>query len=139
MKITKKQLKQIIKEELKSVLSEVKSGEIMLNPGLTTSIEDQVARLEDEKEKEAQKIDMQPRMFNLQDIYRLADQLSTTDTKELARYGNPDRIDLTRLFDEYLKTAKAILMGHPKSYGYRTIPIERLFQDMNTFSRREYM
>ena len=122
MIITTEDIKLIIAEEIAAVIAEKR---LMLDPRITKSIED---RLVGDKEK-AKSIE-EPSAFDERDIFSTADELIRIDRKELGAPKNPRASgaagghysDLP--WEEYVKTAKAILLGHPKGWGYRSPGIE---------------
>jgi len=126
MKITKNKLKQIIKEELKSVMEAygVDGGwERPPEPPVAYAKQygggeapqdwsDQVPKLWQRAGKRhwtGERID--PRGFGDEDIYELARELRQTDG-----WDTPEAY-----YDEYLQTAKEILLGHPDGMNHRTV------------------
>ena len=136
MKITKSILKQIIKEELENVLMEAGAGDLMVDPAITNMGYKQLAKLADEERAEEEQERLMPREVRPEDVYRLADQLIKIDKKTMPRMkrggvgGGDNRGNFSTLTDEYIKTAKSILMGHPRGYSYRTSAIEMYLKSM---------
>jgi len=122
MKITKSQLKRIIKEELKNVMEaygddgawerapEAPMAYAKQSRGgkAPQDWSDHVPNLWQRRGRD------DPRAFNKDDIHELARKLQSADG-----WDSPDAY-----YDEYLQTAKEILMGHPDKMNHRHPAIE---------------
>jgi hypothetical protein len=122
VKITKSQLKQLIKEE---------TNKLMVDPRITKWGHERLADLEKEKEEEREEESNKQTKVDLTQIHRVAQALIDADRKihdapENSRDSASGGLHWPDVpWEEYTKTAKLILMGHPKGWNYRTPAIEK--------------